>query len=1248
MSARGQLNSYLLELEKRLKRQAWLRGIAVLTLAALVVTVVLVLVANHYAFSDGSLWSARAVLFLVIGLGIAFGLAIPLWRLTRRNVAGTAEAANPGFDQRLITFTEREAQGNDPFIELLAEDTLRHARNTEPGSLVPNVRLMASLGVGLGSLAVLVWMVLWGPGYLGYGSALLWMGGRGNVAPMYDLRITPGDATVRKNSDELVTAVPIGLQAQKVSIFARYANATKWSELNMQPQQGGSGYQFLFAGLPDGVEYYVVAGPLTSRHYNLKVVDVAGVKQIRVTYRYPSWTGMPASTDEHAGDMHAIQGTQADLEVVTDRPLANGELIVDDKPVRLSGGQNNTYHGTIGIEKDGTYHVGTVDDGQPVRLSEDYFIEADKPNAPEIALNRPGHDYQASPIEEVTLSAKAGDDFGLTDFALHYSINGGAEKSINLLKQKGTKSADGSTTLSLEDFKVAPGDVVSVYATANDARTQSRTDIYFIQAEPFEREFSQSQAAGGGGGGGGGGNQGNEISQREKEIIGSTWKQLGDKESSAQKAAENAKFLSDVQSKLRDQAVSLAGRLQSRDIPSTNAEFGSFEQDMTTAAQAMGPASEKLQKQQWKDALPNEEKALQALLRAEATIRRIEVAFQRGGGGGGGGGGNAGRDLASLFDLELDTAKNQYETAQTAQGGGQGDRAQQIDDALKKLDELAKRQEELAQQRNASQQPQQRWEQEMLRREAEQLQQQLQQLAQQQNSQNGQDGSQQSGQQQGGQQSGSQSGSQSASQSGSQGGGGSQQNTDAARAKQALDQLRQANEDMRNADQQPGGADARRAADRLRQAQNALNGMQRDQSAGALDSLANEADRLAGQEQAQSGRLQQLEQEARKLQGGNGSQDDYAKAEGELQKLLNDRQKQADDLSHLESGLRNAERQSASSDRATAGKLRNALSQLDENDLGTRIQRSADRLRTGYVPTDDASEQQILQGMQQLAQQVREAQQGATTAQNQGQQSPLDRVQDLRNRLEALDQNFGANRLNRQSQDGQQGQRGNGQPGQNGQQGQNGQPQMGQLNRNGQPGQQGQGGQQGQAGQQGQNGQGGNGQQANNGQPGQGGNGAYGNNRGNVGPYGGDNRGGVNPWIDTGGNTDPNRASHTDRGPLAQDNIADAQAAIDQGMNQLNQLRQDVATDPETKAQVDALIKELQSLDPRRFPGNPAMVDELHNRVLNDVDRLEMQLRSKSDEANQSGQVRSADPMPVPAGYQDDVAEYFRKLSKNQ
>jgi hypothetical protein len=1225
MSARVELNSYLGHLEKRLKRQTWLRGVAILLVAALLVTIGLVIVANHYAFSDGSLWSARAVLFFVLALAIAFGLAIPLWRLTRRHVSGIAEQANPAFDQRLITFTEREAQRTDPFIELLAADTLRHTRNAEPDSLVPSNQMMAALGIGVASLGVLVWLVLWGPGFLGYGSALLWMGGRGNVAPMYDLRITPGDATVRKNADELVTAVPIGLQADKVSIFARYQNTTKWNEVAMKPEQNGTGYQFLFAGLPEGVEYYVVAGPLKSRHYNLKVVDVAGIKQIRVTYHYPSWTEMPASTDEHGGDIHAIQGTQADLEVTTDRPLSNGLLVVNNQNVQLTGGQGNVYHGSITMDKDGVYHVGTTDDGQPVRLTEDYFIEADKPNPPEVALTRPGRDYQASPIEEVTLQAKADDDFGLTDFALHYSVNGGAEKTIDLLKQKGAKTADGSTVLSLENFKVAPGDVVSVYATANDARTQSRTDIYFIQAEPFEFEFSQSQQSGGGGGGGAG-NQGDEISRREKEIIGSTWKQLGDKTSSAQQNAENAKFLSDAQSKLRDQAVSLAGRLQSRDIPGTNEAFGSFEQDMTMAAQAMSPASEKLQKQQWRDALPNEEKALQALLRAEATIRQIEVAFQRGGGGGGGGGGgSAGRDLQSLFDLELDTAKNQYETAQTAQNSQDG-QAAQIDDALKKLDELAKRQEGLAGQQSAANTPDQRWQQEMLRREEEQLQQQLQQLAQNQNSQNGSSQSQSS----------SQSGSQSSSQGGSQ--GSNSQSSSAARAQQALDQLRQANDDMRRANEQPGGADARRAADRLRQAQNDLAGMQRQQSAGTLDSLANEADRLAGQEQSQSGRLQQLEQEAQKLNNGNGTQEEYSKAEGELQQLEKDRQQQANDLSHLETNLRDAERQAASSDRATATKLRNALSNLDENDLETRIQRSADRLHTGYVPTDDDSERQIVSGMQQLSQDIRGAQQSAATAQQgQGQESDLNRVQDLRNRLEALDRNFNGNSLNR-----------NGQQGQNGQQGRSGQQGQGQNGQQAQNGQQGgqQGGQQanGQGGQQG-------GQLGRNGGYGPAGpGGAYADNRGvNTGPYGGQYRNNVyGGWLDTGNNTDPNQAGHLDNGPVNMNNPADQQAAIDQGLNELSQLRQDVANDPATAAQVDSLIKELSALDPRRFPGNPAMVDELHNRVLNDVDRLELQLRSKGDNADQSGQVRSTDPMPVPAGYQDAVSEYFRKLSKNQ
>ena len=74
-----------------------------------------------------------------------------------------------------------------------------------------------------------------------------------------------------------------------------------------------------------------------------------------------------------------------------------------------------------------------------LRLSEDYFIATDKANPPEIAIDRPTGDYRASPIEEVTVGVKASDEFGLNKVSLHYSVNGGPEKTVELPQQPGAK-----------------------------------------------------------------------------------------------------------------------------------------------------------------------------------------------------------------------------------------------------------------------------------------------------------------------------------------------------------------------------------------------------------------------------------------------------------------------------------------------------------------------------------------------------------------------------------------------------------------------------------------------------------------------------------------------------------------------------------------------------------------------------------------------------------------------------------------
>ncbi|HXP59431.1 MAG TPA: hypothetical protein VN829_03015, partial [Dongiaceae bacterium] len=713
---------------------------------------------------------------------------------------------------------------------------------------------------------------------------------------------------------------------------------------------------------------------------------------------------MKDAVEEHGGDLRAVEGTQADLNVLFSLPVNHAFLTLNDgKQIDLSASGHNSDQGSLRIEKDGLYHIATLDHGQPVRLSDDFFIEARKVNPPDVRITRPAGEYHASPIEEVTVAVNAQDEYGLNDVTLHYSVNGGAEQTTHLLKQKGARQADGSATISLEDFKLVPGDLVSFYASAKDAHSESHTDMMFIQAEPFSRDYSQSQVMGGGGGGGGGNQQ--QISQREKEIIAETWKHELGKNASGENLTEAAKFLSGVQAKLRDQSLSLAGRLERRELTEENSDFSQFQQDMNAAAQAMAPAAQSLQQQKWKEAISEEQKALQFLLRAEATFRKIEVAFGNRGGGGGG----SGRDLQSLFDLELDTEKNQYETEQTGNSANQ--RGEEIDRALQKLDELARRQEELAQQqRSNSQDFQSRWEQEMLRREAEKLQEQMAQMAR-----------------NGSQQGASSASSQSRSSSQSQGGKGGQsgqsgqtgqsgQSAADQSIRQALERLQQANDDMRRA-ASPGqsGADARRAADRLREASNLLNGMRKQDASGRLDSLAHEGDRLSNEQRSQADRLrQEFGSSGATQRSGQGQSD--ATGQG-LDKLAGDRQRLADDLASLQKEMQEATRQLAGTQQSAATKLRDALGEMQQSDLQHQVQRSADMLRRGMNPDDNArgtnprgnsGEAAIGAGIDRLNDQLRQAQQSLQSGGGQqNSEQALDRLARLRSQVDTLTRNPG-------------------------------------------------------------------------------------------------------------------------------------------------------------------------------------------------------------------------------------------------
>jgi hypothetical protein len=110
---------------------------------------------------------------------------------------------------------------------------------------------------------------------------------------------------------------------------------------------------------------------------------------------------------------------------------------------------------------------------------------------------------------------------------------------------------------------------------------------------------------------------------------------------------------------------------------------------------------------------------------------------------------------------------------------------------------------------------------------------------------------------------------------------------------------------------------------------------------------------------------------------------------------------------------------------------------------------------------------------------------------------------------------------------------------------------------------------------------------------------------------------------------------------------AEVSRAYQDTMRDLAQLRQSFSGNPQASEDVQDLIRQMSQLDPSRFADNALVLERIRNVILPSVEQLEVQVRRQLDE-EQGGQVRNAGSEPVPAGYGDAVADYFRRLSKSK
>ncbi|MCA1651003.1 MAG: hypothetical protein LC753_12225, partial [Acidobacteria bacterium] len=429
------------------------------------------------------------------------------------------------------------------------------------------------------------------------------------------------------------------------------------------------------------------------------------MNRIDVRYRYPAFTGLPPRDQKDAGDIYAPAGTQVRLEIHTSKVVSAGSLALRrGRGLGLRGTGTQVLEADLVLSADDSYRVQLTDgDGLHSSHDTEYFIRVMDDRPPDVRILRPSADQHITPLEEVSIEARADDDYGIAAFELVYSAAGGPERTVPFTRTSGTDVARvGSHMLAAEALSVQPGDVIAYYARARDVSrgkrsTETKSDIFFLEVKPFNEEFvsAQSQAQGGAGA------QVEALIAAQKEIINATWNL--ERRSAAGRSPADVQSVAQAQAELkaRVEQMTLRGRgrapggLPQQVAPSRPQPAPSRQAGVAAAIDAMTRALKELEGERTRDAIPHEMAALRGLLQAQAEVRRTQVTQQQGAAGNGGAG-RQGQDLSALFDRELQRQqRTNYEMRSQIEERLD---AQKSDSALDRIRDLARRQEELSRQ----------------------------------------------------------------------------------------------------------------------------------------------------------------------------------------------------------------------------------------------------------------------------------------------------------------------------------------------------------------------------------------------------------------------------------------------------------------------------------------------------------------------------------------------------------------------
>src|ERR1041385_4396744 len=413
-----------------------LRGVAI---SLGVVAVLLLLtgwVAHRFRYNGGALLTLRIGALLMVLATLYFALLRPLFkRISDARLARLIEEHSPGAEDRLVTaveYSNTEARVSPALMSRLYQDANSVSATLDVGNVIRRSRLLIYGGAALASLLIFTGVLKWGPKEISEGVAQLVTPTTLAASPnAFSIKVKPGTARVPKGSDQDIVATLVNFDSQQVTIFARPLGSKDDFQGQMrEPAKARTDFRFSIFNIQDSMEYFVESNTVRSEVFKLNVVDLPFVKQLDLTLNFPSFTNLPTKTIEDGGDIAALKGTVATITAKLSGKVRAARIVFPDGKKTEMQFQGLGYVGQVTVASDTSYYIELVsEDGEVYRGSNEYDVSVLADQPPVIFFDKPGRDRKATNLEEVFTQARAEDDYGVVSMDLHFSVNGGAEKT---------------------------------------------------------------------------------------------------------------------------------------------------------------------------------------------------------------------------------------------------------------------------------------------------------------------------------------------------------------------------------------------------------------------------------------------------------------------------------------------------------------------------------------------------------------------------------------------------------------------------------------------------------------------------------------------------------------------------------------------------------------------------------------------------------------------------------------------------